>query len=368
ALQLALATVRDAAGEAAFLMGCSCPLASAVGHLDAARVSADTGMHWRPFPLPWDKTNLPSARNMICSTLARQPLHRHWFVNNPDCVMLHAKSDAPLAEKQAQALASVAALSGGLLFLSDDLSTLPGARLDLARRIFPPLLRGGAPLPISPGFSPDPEDMADGISQHCSSPEGDWALVGLFNWSGRGDARAVALDLIKSEPKDGQVVHAFEFWSSTPSRGWASSVCVPLVAPRGAAVVAIRRRPASHPVYLGSDLHISCGCEVSAWSHSQEKVSGESEDACEEGGGGERWVRFALSLGRTGEGSVWLCLPGSSRWGNQRLGAPARAPLVSGSGACGAAAPGGGVHVLADVWRIPVALDQHRAVEICVRW
>lgn len=99
--------------------------------------------------------------------------------------------------------------------------TLPGARLDLARRIFPPLLRGGAPLPISPGFSPDPEDMADGISQHCSSPEGDWALVGLFNWSGRGDARAVALDLIKSEPKDGQVVHAFEFWSSTPSRGYA---------------------------------------------------------------------------------------------------------------------------------------------------
>ena len=69
--------------------------------------------------------------------------------------------------------------------------TLPAARLDLARRIFPPLLQGGLPLPVSPGSSPDPEDMADGLAQHCSSREGDWALVGLFNWSGRGDARAV---------------------------------------------------------------------------------------------------------------------------------------------------------------------------------
>ena len=72
-----------------------------------------------------------------------------------------------------------------------------------------------------------------------------------------------------------------------------------------------------------SDLHVSCGCELHAWSHSSQKTAGGGEEAEEVMGlsgtdwaaneeGGGRWVRLALSLGRGGEGSVWLCLPGCS--------------------------------------------------------
>ncbi len=36
------------------------------------RVSADTAPHWAAAPIPWDKTNLPSARNSLRNSVMRQ--------------------------------------------------------------------------------------------------------------------------------------------------------------------------------------------------------------------------------------------------------------------------------------------------------
>jgi len=46
AMDLALQTIRDAAGPHTFLIGCGCPLSSGIGFMDAMRVSADTGHSW----------------------------------------------------------------------------------------------------------------------------------------------------------------------------------------------------------------------------------------------------------------------------------------------------------------------------------
>ena len=156
-------------------------------------------------------------------------------------------------------------------------------------------------------------------------------------------------------------MHAFEFWGASASRGWGGSVCAPGVPPRGAAVLAVRRRPVDAPAYLGSDLHISCGHELAAWEAA----------APAPGGGGA--LRLALALGRAAAGSVWLYLPGSSA----QPGAPrpARPPRVGGGAAAGdptpagaAARAGGGARALPDVWRVPVALRADGAAELSVRW
>jgi hypothetical protein len=49
AMDLALQTIREAAGPDVFLIGCGCPIASGIGFLDAMRVSADTGPSWYVF-------------------------------------------------------------------------------------------------------------------------------------------------------------------------------------------------------------------------------------------------------------------------------------------------------------------------------
>jgi alpha-galactosidase len=82
ALQLALRTLREGAGEDTFILGCSCPLGAGIGWVDAMRISADTSHAWYGFPIPWDKTNLPGGANMFRNVLVRQVLHGRWWINN----------------------------------------------------------------------------------------------------------------------------------------------------------------------------------------------------------------------------------------------------------------------------------------------
>mmetsp|Transcript_12883 Transcript_12883/g.45287 ORF Transcript_12883/g.45287 Transcript_12883/m.45287 type:complete len:110 (+) Transcript_12883:2080-2409(+) len=79
-------------------------MGAAVGWVDAMRVSADTNLSWKPvltrsprclesdseaqWPIWWDKTNLPSGRNMMRNSLVRHPMHGVWWMNNPDCLVL----------------------------------------------------------------------------------------------------------------------------------------------------------------------------------------------------------------------------------------------------------------------------------------
>ena len=54
AMHLGLRTIRAAAGNDTFIIGCGCPIGSAIGFVDGMRVSCDTGPTWYPeFPLPW---------------------------------------------------------------------------------------------------------------------------------------------------------------------------------------------------------------------------------------------------------------------------------------------------------------------------
>ena len=84
-MHLALKTVREAAGENTFIIGCGCPLGPAVGMVDGMRISADTGPTWKPaFPLPsWDWSTLPCLFAMIRNSLTRMGLGYRWWHNDP---------------------------------------------------------------------------------------------------------------------------------------------------------------------------------------------------------------------------------------------------------------------------------------------
>ncbi|EED95420.1 hypothetical protein THAPSDRAFT_261491, partial [Thalassiosira pseudonana CCMP1335] len=136
AMYLGLRTIRAAAKDA-FIIGCGCPIGSAIGFVDGMRVSCDTGPTWVPeFPLPhWDNGTLPALRGMLRNTISRAPLGHRWWHNDPDCILLGESTK--LTDNEVVSAASVVAMTGGMFLLSDDMQKVSDARLNVAKRIFP---------------------------------------------------------------------------------------------------------------------------------------------------------------------------------------------------------------------------------------
>lgn len=137
AMHLALSTIREAAGPDVFLIGCGCPVATGIGYVDGMRVSADTGPSWYPaLPLPWwDHSTLPALRAMIRNSLSRAPYGHRWWHNDPDCLLLGESTS--LTDDEVVSAASIIAMTCGMMLLSDDLTKVSPARMEIVTKIFP---------------------------------------------------------------------------------------------------------------------------------------------------------------------------------------------------------------------------------------
>jgi hypothetical protein len=62
------------------------------------------------------------ARNAILTSALRAPLHRRWWINDVDCLLLRPV-DTGLLPWQRRAVAASVAGGGGFTMVSDDLST-----------------------------------------------------------------------------------------------------------------------------------------------------------------------------------------------------------------------------------------------------
>jgi hypothetical protein len=137
AMDLAMRVIRESAGSDTFLIGCGCPIASAIGFADAMRISADTGPTWYPPPpLPWwDNGTLPCLRSMIRNSITRAPFGHRWWHNDPDCLMFGEHTR--LTTDEIASAASIVAMTCGMLLLSDDLPKVPASRTQIMSKIFP---------------------------------------------------------------------------------------------------------------------------------------------------------------------------------------------------------------------------------------
>jgi alpha-galactosidase len=324
ALRKALEGIRAAAGEKTFLLGCGCPLGSGIGVFDAMRIGPDVDSIWKPhlFHHTWaglgDPT-LPAAWNAVRNTLARAPLHRRWWWNDPDCLLARDR-ETSLTLTERRTLATAIALSGGMVLLSDNLSTLSPAAIPLAQSLFPPLHQT-AELPLWRGQSASTLAV---LPLH--GPAGDWWVVGAFNWSDRPADRTV--DLGEITGIQGRLL-VFSFWEEAFIDSDGGKLIQKTIPPHGSLLLAVRgRRPGAQ--YVGSNLHYSQGMEVREWKSSR------------------RSLRARLDLGREAEGALWVSLPGE----------PAGIRIDNGPGYAEKAEKG--------IWRIPLRLDGKGVVDI--RW
>jgi len=295
AMRLALQDIRDAAGEETFLLGCGCPLGPAIGVVDGMRISTDVAPNWNPELLVspvnrWLEDDLAfvSARNAIQNIVSRAALHRRWWLNDPDCLLVRDR-DTRLTEAEVQTLASVIGLSGGMFLVSDDMSQLNPERHRYINALLPVLNA----RPHVPGWLS--ERAPNLLTMPLHNATGNWRVAGIFNWS---DApRALTVDWANLGLETGAYWRA-DFWRGTIAR---VETATPLetgeLPPHGVCLLAFRQisGPGAPPTLVASTFHFSQGSEIAQWEYNGQTL------------------RFTIELGRTATGTLHLALPAAPR-------------------------------------------------------
>ena len=201
ALRRGLEAIRDGAGDDAFLLGCGCPLGPAVGVVDAMRIGPDVTPFWTNFlsRVPQRDLHGLATKHAIRNTLTRAFLHRRWWLNDPDCLMVR-DTKTQLTVDEVRSLATAIALTDGMIVLSDRVERLAPDRLDMLDRT----------LRLSGGRADAVDLMSTDIPEVIVSRSAEHTIVGLFNFSDRGlhkqvDLRTLGVDSAEST--------ATEFWT-----------------------------------------------------------------------------------------------------------------------------------------------------------
>ncbi len=266
-LRRGMQAIRDAVGPDVTLLGCGAPLGSMLGLIEAMRIGADVSGDWTPAFngiqfLFKSEPSMPCARNSIRNILTRANLHQQWWINDPDCLLIRPDTHLRLAE--VQSLASVIALTGGSLLVSDDLPKLPADRLRIAEVLLPII---GQRAQVLDWFD---AAMPAKLRLDQKNESGEWFILTKFNWS---DA-PTSLELSAAEYD----LPAGEYWVS---EFWQQATCKAAsgetirfesVPAHGCVVTAWRKAEQKEAVYLGSDLHISQGLEVAEWKSGRKEI------------------------------------------------------------------------------------------------
>ncbi len=186
-----LETIREAVGER-FILGCGNPMGPSVGLVDGSRVSPDVMPYWLPVGSSPDsarnRMSEPSALNAIRNSINRWWMHGRLWQNDPDC-LLARDSETALTAEEVRALATVIAMSGGIVLDSDDLTRLSDDRRELISRLLPPYGKAARPLDL---FETDPPRV---LELDC----GTHRMLAVFNWSDEPATLTVPLPVEASE-------------------------------------------------------------------------------------------------------------------------------------------------------------------------
>jgi hypothetical protein len=193
----------------------------------------------------------------------RYYFHQRTWINDADHVGL-----ALLTLPQAEAVASLIALSGGTVISGDRLYTLDDARLTMLKKILPAYGEAARPLDL---FETDRPEL---FALHIQKTWGAWWLVGSFNWHEDAEVRReFAVSRLGLNPQKSYLVYTF--W---PQRLLAeTSDRIPLqFAPASVHLLAIHEK-LGMPQVLSTDRHYTQGAlelDDVHWDAAQATLSG----------------------------------------------------------------------------------------------
>lgn len=315
AFRHALHRLREAAGEECWIIGCGCPLGPAMGLVDSLRISPDVAPHWHPHyrglqVIMRQEATVPAARNSARNAVNLASLHRRWWVNDPDCVLLRPEPSgwadaAPpprtrsgraedrwawlrrisprrgLLDHEIQTLLTLDFLTGGSVIDSDHLPELESGQEAQLARLLPPL---DARARVVDWFdNPYPSTV---VVQLDGAVGRSW-LLALVNWGERPARQAAELHKMGL---DVVPYHGLDLWREEYFLVQGESVASPVLPPHGVFFMSLRA-VGINPSWVGDTFDLASGRSV-------------VRQDVEEGR-----LRAALALPRHASGKAWVALP-----------------------------------------------------------
>jgi alpha-galactosidase len=209
AQRMGLKIIRDAVGEDVMLDKDGSPMLNPVGIVDAGRISQDTGH------------TFDASRDAASGIAARYYMNRNFFIADPDAftVSLQIVDDQswhggkrPLTLDEAKVSIALAAVSGGMFEVGDDLPTLGSSpeRLALAKNtdLIDMARLGRASTPVDL-MTYAPGDRQPSI--FLLKENGRQSVLTLFNWTDAERTRVINFaSMGLKDPGKYQIVDAFE--------------------------------------------------------------------------------------------------------------------------------------------------------------
>lgn len=258
--------IRETAGDETYLLGCGAPIGSMIGHVDAMRIGADVSSDWKPkykgiellFP---HEPNLPSVKNAMQNTVTRAWFHYRWWMNDPDCMLVRTTTN--LTEEEVCTQASITAMSGGLVLLSDDLAEIPVERMKILQKILPVIGKTPQVIDWHEEFTPSK------LRIDLENSTGLWHLISFTNWLDTPVRPVLCTSDYHLECENEMIVSSF--WDSKISI-ISDNFQIGELPPHATWVAAVRNLSEKEPQYAGSNLHFSQGLEVKNWTQLQNQI------------------------------------------------------------------------------------------------
>ena len=289
ALRLGLETIRQGTGNETYLLGCGCPFGPSIGIMDGQRIGPDTAPSWEPYFhwIPWagplikKEPSMPALRNALRHTLNLSTLHRSWWWNDPDCLLVR-DADTHLTEAEVGSAITLVGLSGGMLVSSDDLRKVSPERMKWLSLLVPNLGIKGIPLGLLE------QEMPERYMVKVNVAGQTWQDLGLFNWEDRPVECYLKFEELGFTADTS--LHVFDFWNR---KYWCTKdnyMVFPELPSHGCKLLRACQ-VGECPQLVGDTLHITQGAEIASWQVE-----------------GERLLIETVDMGRRVEGKLWLAL------------------------------------------------------------
>jgi len=246
--------MRRAAGERCHILECG-PGATTVGLIDSMRIEADVNYGFSE--AAWETY----FRHPDCSASAaakRYYFHGRTWINDVD----HLCTDL-LDNQQAEAAATLIAMSGGNTMSGDRLTLLEPYKIEVLKKITPAF--GQAAIPVDLFDT----DMPSVFALRIVKPFGEWTVAAFFNADlTRPIERRFPLSRLRLAPA--KTYLAFDFWKQQLV-GEVKDQLTLTVQPGSVTLLALHERP-DRPRVISTDRHVLQGAVEIAESRWDERA------------------------------------------------------------------------------------------------
>lgn len=250
--------MRKAIGPHRHLLDCG-PAPTTVGLLDSTRIELDVPH------CTWDQY-VKNFNSSAPAAAKRYYFHKRTWINDNDHLGV-----ALLTFSQAQAAASIIALSGGTMISGDRLFELDPTRLEIVKKVFPSYGEAARPVDL---FERDKPEV---FSLPVKKQFGEWMLVWMFNYDERlVIEKSIELDRLQLEGSS-KAYLAYEFWTQRLHGEIKGRVSIRLQ-PSSVALLALHQKR-SVPQVISTDRHFTQGAlelESVEWDAAANELRGVS--------------------------------------------------------------------------------------------